>query len=51
MLNTWIAVLRKQFGLDIPEAEEKRMKNEYRVDQWDPESENPNEGLIAAPQL
>ena len=49
MLNTWITVLREQFRLDIPEAEEKRMKNEYRADQVDPESENPNKGLIPDP--
>ena len=46
MLNTWIAVLRKQFRLDIPEVDEKRMKNNYREDQLDPDSENPNQGLI-----
>ena len=44
-LNTWRAVLREQFGLDLPEVSEKRMKNEYRKDQRDPEAEDPNAEL------
>ena len=45
-LNTWLAVLNRQFRLNLPEAEEKRMKNEYREEQRDPEAEDPNEGTI-----
>ena len=45
-LNTWITVIRKQFGLDIPEVEEKRMRNEYRHDQRDKNEPDPNAGLI-----
>ena len=46
MLNTWLTVLREQFRLDLPEVEEKRMQNEYRMQTRDPEAEDPNEGLI-----
>ena len=46
MLNTWRAVLREQFGLDLPEVKEKRRKNEYRENHRDPTLEDPNEGLI-----
>ena len=45
-LNTWLTVLNRQFRLELPEVEEKRMKNEYRRDQRDPNAEDPNEGLI-----
>ena len=45
-LNTWRAVLREQFGLDLPEVKEKRRKNEYRENHRDPTLEDPNEGLI-----
>lgn len=45
-LNTWRAVLRKQFNLDLPELEEPRLANTYRRDYYDPEKEDPNQGLI-----
>ena len=45
-LNTWLTVLREQFHLELPEAEEKRMKNKYRTQTRDPKAEDPNEGLI-----
>ncbi len=45
-LNTWLTVLREQFYLELPEAEEKRMKNKYRTQTRDPKAEDPNEGLI-----
>ncbi len=45
-LNTWILVLRKQFGVNIPEAEEKRLRYDYRYSYKDPNEEDPNEGLI-----
>ena len=45
-LNTWRAILREQFHLDLPEVEEKRQKNTYRKSYRDPEAEDPNEGLI-----
>lgn len=44
-LNTWIAVLRKQFKLDVPDVEEKRMKNEYRTEFRNPEAEDPNKDM------
>lgn len=44
-LNTWIVVMRKQFNLDVPEVEEKRLTNEYREEFRNPEAEDPNEGL------
>ena len=50
MINTWRTVLRTQFNLDLPDVKEKRLTNEYRRDMRDPEQEDPNEGLIAAPQ-
>ena len=45
-LNTWIAVVRKQFGVQIPEVKEKRLKYEYRPSYRDKNAEDPNEGLI-----
>ena len=45
-LNTWLTILREQFRLDLPEAEERRMKNQYRKQTRDPEAEDPNLGLI-----
>ena len=45
-LNTWRAVLREQFRLDLPEVKEKRQKNAYLKSYRDPEAENPNEGLV-----
>ena len=48
-LNTWIAVLRKQFRLDIPYAEERPRSNKYVSDLYDPEEEDPNSGLIPPP--
>ena len=45
-LNTWLTVLREQFGLDLPKAKERRMKNVYREDTRDPNAEDPNKGLI-----
>ena len=45
-LNTWLTVLREQFRLELPEAEERRMKNKYREQTRDPEAEDPNAGLI-----
>ena len=45
-LNTWIAVLRKQFRLALPDAEELRLENRYRADYYDPEDEDPIRGLI-----
>ena len=45
-LNTWLTVLREQFRLDLPEVEERRMKNTYREETRDPEAEDPNKGLI-----
>ncbi len=49
-LNTWRAVLRKQFRLDLPELEEKRLRNEYREASRNPKAEDPNEGLIPESQ-
>ena len=46
MLNTWRTVLRKQFGLDLPDVKEKRLKNEYYEFYRDPNEEDPNAGLI-----
>ena len=48
-LNTWIAVLRKQFHLDLPDVKEKRLKNEYRESHRNPAGEDPNRGLIPDP--
>ncbi len=45
-LNTWIAVLRKQFNLDLPEVEEKRQKLEYRENYRDSNAEDPNEEIL-----
>ena len=45
-LNTWRAVMRKQFRLDLPEVKEKRLKNKYRPESRDPKAEDPNEGEI-----
>ena len=45
-LNTWLTILREQFNLELPEAEERRMKNKYREQTRDPEAEDPNKGLI-----
>ena len=45
-LNTWIEVLKKQFGVKIPEVKEKRLKYEYRESYRDPKAEDPNAGLI-----
>ena len=45
-LNTWRAVLRTQFRLDLPEIKEKRLKNEYRDASRNPKAEDPNQGLI-----
>ena len=45
-LNTWIAVVRKQFVVQIPEVKEKRLKYEYRPSYRDKNAEDPNEGLI-----
>ena len=45
-LNTWRAVLRKQFGLDLPELKEKRLRNEYREASRNPKAEDPNEGIL-----
>ena len=44
-LNTWITILRKQFHLDLPNVEEKRLANEYREEFRNPDAENPNEEL------
>lgn len=44
-MNTWISVLNRQFSLDLPAVEEKRLRNEYRDDKRDPSQEDPNEGL------
>jgi hypothetical protein len=44
-MNTWISVLNRQFSLDLPAVEEKRLRNEYRDDKHDPSQEDPNEGL------
>ncbi len=41
-LNTWIAVMRRQFHLDIPDVEERRMSNAYREEFRNPEAEDPN---------
>ena len=41
-LNTWITVLNRQFGLSIPEVEERYMGNDYRVNQRNPDLEDPN---------
>ena len=49
-LNTWIAVLRKQFGLDITDVEEIRRENEYIKKRYDPAVEDPNDGLIPKPK-
>ena len=46
MINTWRAVLREQFNLDLPNVKEKRLKNVYRDDTRDPTAEDPNKGLI-----
>ena len=48
-LNTWIAVLNRQFRLGLPLAEEVKLPNEYRPDCYNPDAENPNEGLVPAP--
>lgn len=48
-LNTWRAVLREQFRLDLPEVKEKRLKYEYRESHRNPETEDPNKGLIPEP--
>ena len=45
-LNTWLIVFRKQFNLELPEAEEKRQKLEYRENYRDSRAEDPNEGMI-----
>ena len=45
-LNTWLAVLNRQFGLNIPEAEEIRLENKYFRKTRNPNAEDPNEGLI-----
>ena len=45
-LNTWLAVLNRQFGLNIPEAEEIRLENKYFKKTRNPNAEDPNEGLI-----
>ena len=44
-INTWVAVLNRQFHMDLPTVQEKRLKNEYREDKRDPSQEDPNEGL------
>lgn len=41
-LNTWITILNTQFNLDISPVEEKRLPDEYRKKQRDPEAEDPN---------
>ncbi len=44
-MNTWITVLNRQFNLNLPAVEEKRLRNEYRDDKRDPNEEDPNEGI------
>ena len=44
-LNTWRAVLREQFRLDLPVVKEKRLKNEYFRERV-PEAEDPNTGSV-----
>lgn len=41
-MNTWFTVLRTQFGLQIPPAEEIRFSTDLREDCIRPEEENPN---------
>ena len=45
-LNTWIAVLNRQFSLGIPPVEERRLPDEYREDSRDPSREDPNAGIL-----
>ena len=49
-MNTWFAVLRKQFRLDIQDVEEKRQKNGYQRRYYNPDEEDPNKGLIPPPK-
>ena len=49
-LNTWLAVLRKQFCLNLPDVHEVLPRNEYRPNRYDPDEEDPNKGLIDQPE-
>ena len=48
-LNTWLFVLEKQFHFDFPYVKEIRLKNAYKMQYYDPDDEDPNDGLIAKP--